>query len=203
MSIIHVEDKKQLQRQAILDAARVHFTRFGYRRAVIDDIVREVGIAKGTFYLYFKSKDQLFLELVHQLHHEMLARFQTLFEQEMSVAERLRVLIEASFQAFEDYPLMTRILADDPEFRIVTKLMEQPAAQQEMQEAIEHLQCLLKTGIDNGELREDLDLQTVPLVLGMLKFLHHYMSLAAMHGVGRQQFIGGIVDLALNGLLRR
>ncbi len=203
MSLTPVEEKKQAQRQAIMDVAREYFARFGYRRAVIDDIVGEVGIAKGTFYLYFKSKDQLFFELIHQLHHELLAKFEEVFGQEMTAEEKLRVIIEMSFQAFEDYPLMARIIADDPEFRIVTKLMEQPSVQQEMQEAIKNLQGLLKTGIDNGELRDDLDLEIVPLVIGMLKFLHYYTGLVAMHGVTRKQFIDGVVDLALNGLLRR
>jgi TetR/AcrR family transcriptional regulator, cholesterol catabolism regulator len=203
MSLTPVEEKKQVQRQAIMEVAREHFARFGYKRAVIDDIVREVGIAKGTFYLYFKSKEQLFFELIHQLHHELLAKFAEIYVQEASVEERLRVLIEGSFQAFEDYPLLARIIADDPEFRIVTKLMGQPSVQQEMQEAIKDMQSLLKVGIGNGELREDLDLEIVPLVIGMLKFLHYYTGLVAMHGVSRKQFVDGIVDLALRCLLRR
>lgn len=203
MSVTHAEEKKQVQRQAIMDVAREHFARYGYKRAVIDDIVREVGIAKGTFYLYFKSKDQLFFDLVQQLHHEILEQFAELFESEMAAEERVRRIIEMSFQAFEDYPLMARLIADDPEFRIVTQLMEQPSAQQEMQEAIKLMQGFLKAGVDSGEFRADLDLEIVPLVIGMLKFLHYYTGLAAMHGVSRERFVEGIVDLALKGLLRR
>lgn len=202
-SLTPIEEKKQAHRRAIMDIAREHFARFGYKRTVIDDIVREVGIAKGTFYLYFKSKDQLFFELVRQLHHEMVDLFQELLDRDVSVEERLRLIIEMSFQAFEDYPLMARIIADDPEFRIVTALMEQPSVQEEMTRVIRNAQILLKAGIDNGELREDLDLEIVPLVVGMLKFLHYYTGLVAIHGVTRKQFIDGIVDLALRGLLRR
>ncbi len=198
-----LEEKKQVHRQAIMDVAREHFARYGYKRTVIDEIVREVGIAKGTFYLYFKSKDQLFFELVHQLHCEMMDLFQGLLDREVSVEERLRLIIEMSFQAFEDYPLMARLIADDPEFRVVTKLMEQPSVQGEMTRVIRNAQALLKAGIANGELREDLNLDVVPLVVGMLKFLHYYTGLAALHGVSRKQFIDGLVDLVLNGLLRR
>ena len=108
-----------------------------------------------------------------------------------------------SFQAFEDYPLLARIIADDPEFRIVTKLMEQPSAQEEMRQVMANMQAMLKAGIESGELREDLDLEIAPLVIGMLKFLHYYTGFAAMHGVSRKQFVDGVVDLALKGLLRR
>lgn len=198
-----VEEKKQAQRQAIMEVAQVHFERFGYKRAVIDDIVREVGIAKGTFYLYFKSKDQLLFELISQSRHEMLEKFMAAIGQEKTAEGQIRVIIEMSFQAFEDYPLLARLIAEDPEFRIVTKMMEQPSAQEEMRQALAKMQALLKAGMDSGELREDLDLKIVPMVVGMLKFLHYYTGLLDKHGVTRKQFIDGLVDVTLNGLLRR
>ncbi len=203
MSSTTVEEKKQAQRQAIMEVAAEHFERFGYKRAVIDDIVREVGIAKGTFYLYFKSKDQLLFELINKSRHEVLEKFMAAIAEEPTAKGQVRIVIEMSFQAFEDYPLLARLIAEDPEFRIVTKMMEQPSAQEEMRQAMASMQAMLKAGMDSGELREDLDLEIVPLVLGMLKFLHYYTGLLGKHGVTRKQFIDGLVDLALNGLLRR
>jgi len=203
MSLTSVEEKKQAQREAIMEVARKHFERFGYKRAVIDDIVREVGIAKGTFYLYFKSKDQLLFELISQLRHEMIADFMSTLEEEPTAEGRIRIIIEMSFQAFEDYPLLARLLVEDPEFRIVTKMMEEPSAQEEMRQAVAYMQALLRAGIEGGELREDLDLEIVPMVVGMLKFLHYYTSLLDKHGVTREQFIDGLVDVVLKGLLRR
>ena len=44
----------------ILDAAERLFTRFGYRRTVMDDVASEAGVAKGTLYLYFTNKEALF-----------------------------------------------------------------------------------------------------------------------------------------------
>jgi len=198
-----IDEKKQAQRQAIMTVAREHFERFGYKRTVIDDVVREVGIAKGTFYLYFKSKDQLLFELIGQCRHEMMTEFHKLLAQETTAAGQIRAIIEMSFQAFLDYPLLARIGADDPGFRIVTKMMEQPSVQEEMRQAMEGMQTLLKAGIASGELREDLDLEIAPLVIGLLKFLHYYTGLAELHGVTRKQFVDGLVDLALNGVLRR
>lgn len=186
-----------------MEVAKEHFERFGYKRAVIDDIVREVGIAKGTFYLYFKSKDQLLFELISQSRHEMLEKFMTTIAEEKTAAGQIRVIIEMSFQAFEDYPLLARLIAEDPEFRIVTKMMEQPSAQEELRQALAKMQALLKAGMDSGELRGDLDLKIVPMVVGMLKFLHYYTGLLDKHGVTRKQFIDGLVDVTLNGLLRR
>lgn len=185
-----------------MDVAREQFSRYGYKRTVIDDIVREVGIAKGTFYLYFKSKDQLLYELAHGLHHKVSGVFHEILARDTSVEARVRLVLKMSFQVFEDYPLMAKILAEDPEFRVVARLHQQGSLHEELDDVMREFRALLQTGIDNGELREDLDLETLPLALGMLKFLHYYTGLAAMHGVSRSEFVDSIVDLAVRGMLR-
>ena len=52
--------EKQVRRQQILDAAIKVFAEKGYKTAAIADIIDEVGVARGTFYLYFKSKADVF-----------------------------------------------------------------------------------------------------------------------------------------------
>jgi AcrR family transcriptional regulator len=49
------------KRDAILDAARAVFSHDGYSLSSVDDVAAEAGIAKGTIYLYFKSKEELYL----------------------------------------------------------------------------------------------------------------------------------------------
>ncbi len=51
---------KAANRQAIIDAARRVFARLGYGAATIRDIIRETDLASGTFYNYFKSKEEVF-----------------------------------------------------------------------------------------------------------------------------------------------
>ena len=52
------------RRQQLLEAATWVFARKGYRRAGISDIIARAGVARGTFYLYFDSKEQVFLAIV-------------------------------------------------------------------------------------------------------------------------------------------
>jgi AcrR family transcriptional regulator len=51
---------KAARREEILDAARRVFTRSGFKGTTIADVAEEAGIALGTIYLYFPSKDDLF-----------------------------------------------------------------------------------------------------------------------------------------------
>src|SRR3954447_14064470 len=51
------EQTKLANRQAILDAAREVFGELGYETATVRDIIRRTGLAAGTFYNYYRSKE--------------------------------------------------------------------------------------------------------------------------------------------------
>lgn len=54
------EQTKVQNRQAILDAAREVFGELGYDAATVRDIIRRTGLAAGTFYNYFRDKEEVF-----------------------------------------------------------------------------------------------------------------------------------------------
>jgi AcrR family transcriptional regulator len=55
------QEASELRRLAILQAARTVFARQGYADTVVDDIAAQAGIGKGTLYLYFPSKEHIYL----------------------------------------------------------------------------------------------------------------------------------------------
>ena len=57
------EQTKIANRQAILDAAREVFGELGYETATVRDIIRRTGLAAGTFYNYYRSKEEVFAAL--------------------------------------------------------------------------------------------------------------------------------------------
>jgi AcrR family transcriptional regulator len=54
-------------RQRVLEAAEAVFGEKGYYGASVTEITRAAGVAQGTFYLYFKGKKEIFLDLVDDL----------------------------------------------------------------------------------------------------------------------------------------
>ena len=60
------EDRSRRQERAdrILDAAAELILRWGYRKTTIDDIAKQAGVAKGTIYLHWKTREDLFLALM-------------------------------------------------------------------------------------------------------------------------------------------
>jgi AcrR family transcriptional regulator len=61
------------KRDRILDAAQSLFVRYGVKRTSIDDVAREARIAKGTVYLSFRSKAELFSAIADRLCANTLA----------------------------------------------------------------------------------------------------------------------------------
>jgi AcrR family transcriptional regulator len=59
------------RRRQLLDAAIWVFARKGYRRAAIRDIIDRARVARGTFYLYFDSKEDVFLSVLDDFHAQL------------------------------------------------------------------------------------------------------------------------------------
>lgn len=83
--------------ELILAAARHLFGHYGYRRTSIDDIAQEARIAKGTVYLYFKSKEEIFRALCQQLLDTVLTATEDACRTPGSIEQRLRRILAAKF----------------------------------------------------------------------------------------------------------
>lgn len=60
------ETKNAAREQRILDSASTLISHYGYDKTTVDDIARQAGVSKGTIYLHFSSKDDLFEGLLHR-----------------------------------------------------------------------------------------------------------------------------------------
>jgi len=87
------EAKRESRRQQILDAALACFSRNGFHNTTTADIVRESGVAQGTLYLYFKTKDEIIAALADD-RHQGEAYITALAQSEPDPLQGLALLIE-------------------------------------------------------------------------------------------------------------
>ncbi len=69
------EREKERRREDILQAAQQVFVRSGYQRATMDEVAQEAELSKGTLYLYFKSKFEIYVELSNRACNDTLQGF--------------------------------------------------------------------------------------------------------------------------------
>ena len=60
------------RRQELIQTARELFISQGYEKTMVGDIVRQVGVAQGLFYYYFRSKQDIFLAVINQFTEERI-----------------------------------------------------------------------------------------------------------------------------------
>jgi len=92
----------EARRAVILDAALRVFGQYGYRRTTMDDIAREAGIAKGTIYLSFASKEEVFQALSQSLSQRMLADAEAARHRPGTTADKLTAMSAAWFGTYAE-----------------------------------------------------------------------------------------------------
>lgn len=80
-------------RDGILDAAERLLARFGFRKTTMDDLAREAGIGKGTTYLHFASKEEVFLGTVDRIVGRLHEQLRSIARRQSSASERLRAML--------------------------------------------------------------------------------------------------------------
>ncbi len=105
--------KKQLitefRTSGILDAARRVFGEKGYEDATIDDIAREAGVAKGTVYLYYRSKHDVYWEALKQGLLELRDDTVRRMNAAGTLDEKVRAFITGKLEYFETHKDFFRI----------------------------------------------------------------------------------------------
>lgn len=96
------EQTKVANRLAILDAAREVFGDLGYETATVRDIIRRTGLAAGTFYNYFKSKDEVYLALASEGARQFAPLLKAQRAQSANWEEFVHAAIEAYFLFLAD-----------------------------------------------------------------------------------------------------
>ena len=145
------------KREAILRAAIKVFAQFGYFNSKVSDIASEAGIADGTVYLYFKSKD----EILHSIFDRAMAEFIAEGKKELAVIDapkakltRIAELHLEKLGADRDLAIVFQV-----ELRGSTKFMQEFSAAG----FAEYLDIIRKT-IENGQRVGDFRNDIKPIV---------------------------------------
>jgi AcrR family transcriptional regulator len=107
--------ERETIRHRLLDVGREQFSRFGLRKTNVAELCRAVGIAKGSFYLFFDSKESLFLAMFEEIETEIRSELVAELERLRGNPKAMfRHFMSKAFQLLETHPVL-RILADPEE----------------------------------------------------------------------------------------
>ena len=138
----------------IIEAAKRIFAEKGFNDATVDDVADAAGVAKGTIYLYFPSKREIFVEAVRQgiiaLHAETARR--------VSVAEttedKIRAFIETRMDFSESDREFYRLYYAEYSNLLTSPAMVGKEFQDLYERQADALERVLSIGIKRGEVRK-------------------------------------------------
>jgi AcrR family transcriptional regulator len=104
------QGKAERTRRKILDAAELVFAAVGYHDASIVKITEKAGVAQGTFYLYFSSKQQVFDEVVADLNQRVRHAMSEAARGATNRLEAERLGFAGFFRFTEEHPALYRVI---------------------------------------------------------------------------------------------
>ncbi|MCS7244669.1 MAG: TetR/AcrR family transcriptional regulator [candidate division WOR-3 bacterium] len=86
--------EKSSKRDKIIEIAKKHFIEKGYYKTNLDEVAKELNIAKGTIYLYFQSKSELFIEIVENDLRSLIDDLKDIMNKEKEPKKKLERFID-------------------------------------------------------------------------------------------------------------
>jgi len=116
MSRAFTEHEKELIRGQLLSQGYKLFSTYGLKKTNVDEIANAAGISKGAFYIFYDSKEALFLDVIEMA--ERRVRQQILDTIELpgnSPRARLFAVLQKAFSLFKEIPILQFVTSSDYE----------------------------------------------------------------------------------------
>jgi AcrR family transcriptional regulator len=195
------QTKQDLRKDQILDAALTVLVQNGYEGSRMDDVVSESQLSKGAIYWYYKSKKDMYLDLVNFWVIRYSATINHLVENDQAAPDQLKSLFNYFIDQYESDPDPFIALTEfwsmaqkDDDFR--AKL------QKVYSQFLEVLEKIVAKGVKDGDFKKlDIRITAMSIMLNVESI--NWFTLFDTHGVSARDYIQTISDFILAGLLKK
>lgn len=108
------EKEKEYYAQRLMDSGREIFARYGVRKTTIDDLTKAAGIAKGSFYTFFESKEDLFFSIltkeVQKSREETIQKISSLYDDPYMM---VKIFLQSVLDSIEANLILRITLSDE------------------------------------------------------------------------------------------
>jgi AcrR family transcriptional regulator len=196
--------RKDARPQELINAALSLFGEFGYSQTRLDDVAAKAGISKGTVYLYFSSKQDLFEAVIRERAApwiEVIRNRKDDVSQSTEVV--LREFLYWGWQQFLDsklYLIARIVLAESNNFPHLAETY----LREVMGPVHEQLTALLTRGIERGEVQGEVSRERIKVLLAPLSWLALWRQALQNHSISpidEQAYIREAIDMAVRSVI--
>ena len=197
------ERRKDARPQELLAAALDLFVERGYAATRLDDVAAQAGVSKGTLYLYFTNKEELFKAVVRENVVPILGEAEnTIGNFEGHSANLLREIIHVWWERIGSTKLsgITKLMmAESSNFPEVAKFYHDEV----ISRGNAMITSLLRRGIERGEFRNIDEIQATNVICApmlMLMMWTHSFNSCRLEPISPADYLNSFIDLLLHGL---
>ncbi|MCU4741192.1 TetR/AcrR family transcriptional regulator [Halobacteria archaeon AArc-m2/3/4] len=106
------DDERDRLREDLIETGRDHLLQYGPEKTTVTDVTEPVGIAKGTFYRFFDSKAELYIEIVRREQRAYFDRVESDLAETETAREGLEVLFHSYLEWIEENDLIQRTIVE-------------------------------------------------------------------------------------------
>lgn len=177
------------------------FARKGFYATKVSEVAKAAGVADGTIYLYFKSKDDLLVSLFEDRIMLLLATLERALALRPTPQERLRCVIEMQLGLLEGERDLAEVITVN--LRQSTRLMKQYAAPKFML-YLDTIARVIAEGQKSGAFRPDVSPHLVArTIFGALDGIAMTWALGKAEAGGLSRAATQVADVLLSGLLAK
>jgi AcrR family transcriptional regulator len=202
------EREREQRRNDIINAAEEVFFARGLEAATMDDVAEQAELSKGTLYLYFKSKEELYLAIHLRGNQILKDMFLTASKKYDTGLENTRAIGQAYYEYYRKYPDYFNAMIYYESRNIDYNDKESVAMQCVAlgRETIEILTRALEQGINDGSIRPTIDARKTAICLwgqstGIIQITAMKGEMIRhSHGIAEQDLIEYSFDLVYHSL---
>ncbi len=145
----------EFRRAEILEAARNVCASRGFSDVSVEEIAHRAGIAKGTLYLYFRSKDEIYWAMLEQVYTTLHGEVTAGLAADATIEQRIRAFVDTKMRHFEAHRDLFRLYLT--EFNPFTSRAARARDSYERLylDQVKRVEATLRDGIKRGELTLD------------------------------------------------
>jgi AcrR family transcriptional regulator len=147
------ESEKQLIRTKLIETGKEFFERFGVRKTNVADLAREAGIAKGSFYLFFNSKEDLFLTINEEFDKHLQEEVARKLKKSKNPKKTLREFLLYVLELFEIDPML-RLAVNREEYESLSHKIPADEFRRHQESTMEFFTHLIERWQREGIVRE-------------------------------------------------
>ncbi len=198
------ERRKDARPQELLDAALDLFVERGYASTRLEDVAKRAGVSKGTLYLYFINKEELFKAVVRENIVPVLGAAEDIISTfEGHSAELLRCIVMGWWErlgATKASGIMKLVMAEAGNFPDLARFYQEEV----ISRSTAMMMSMFERGVARAEFRPiDVRLMTHVLIAPILTLVmwRHSIGPCDRADLDPQAFLDAFLDMALHGLL--